>query len=328
MAGLDAGAEDYLVKPFDVDELLARLRALLRRHDRRRGPAGGARGPVRRAGADGPPGRCGVADRRDRTSMELSGREAALLEVLARRPPGSSPGTSCGTGLPGRGGGQHRRHLRPLPAAQARARRGAHGARRRLPAGAPARRRPPTRPDDRARLSGRRPRSRPGHGAPRRPAGRLAGRRPRGRQLPAVRRAGAAHRRDRSGPRGAHASWPPRPTHADDVSDPPSGIALLLRQPGGRIELQLRGPLRAALPARHRRGAATGCARRPGADGRHADAGDFTIRTQRRTVPGGVAVVQAAASLQPLEDERTRLAWGLAAAGARRSRWQPRGWGP
>jgi len=31
MAGLDAGADDYLVKPFDVEELKARLRALLRR---------------------------------------------------------------------------------------------------------------------------------------------------------------------------------------------------------------------------------------------------------------------------------------------------------
>src|SRR4029077_20671662 len=30
--GLDAGCDDYLVKPFDFDELLARLRALLRRH--------------------------------------------------------------------------------------------------------------------------------------------------------------------------------------------------------------------------------------------------------------------------------------------------------
>jgi len=39
VAGLDAGAEDYLVKPFEIDELLARLRALRRR---RRGgyPAG------------------------------------------------------------------------------------------------------------------------------------------------------------------------------------------------------------------------------------------------------------------------------------------------
>lgn len=38
IAGLDAGADDYLVKPFDVDELKARLRALLRRRFNRAQP--------------------------------------------------------------------------------------------------------------------------------------------------------------------------------------------------------------------------------------------------------------------------------------------------
>jgi two-component system response regulator QseB len=76
--GLDAGAEDYLAKPFDIDELLARLRALLRRH----GDVADAL-PV-------PGGRLVVSAR---TVVSTSGetafvseRECALLAVLARRP--------------------------------------------------------------------------------------------------------------------------------------------------------------------------------------------------------------------------------------------------
>jgi DNA-binding response OmpR family regulator len=76
--GLDAGAEDYLSKPFELSELLARLRALLRRH------------------ADSAPvlavreGQLDLATRTvhltDGRDVELSEREAGLLAVLATRP--------------------------------------------------------------------------------------------------------------------------------------------------------------------------------------------------------------------------------------------------
>ena len=77
--GLDAGAEDYLVKPFGVPELLARRRALLRRHT--------DDSPVLSLGPDGAV--LDVAARVVRGSageVELSGRESALLAVLAGRP--------------------------------------------------------------------------------------------------------------------------------------------------------------------------------------------------------------------------------------------------
>ncbi len=76
--GLDAGAEDYLSKPFDLDELLARLRALLRRNE-----AVAESLPV-------PGGRLSTPTRsvllEDGTEVALTDREAALLELLARNP--------------------------------------------------------------------------------------------------------------------------------------------------------------------------------------------------------------------------------------------------
>jgi DNA-binding response OmpR family regulator len=76
--GLDAGAEDYLVKPFDVAELLARLRALLRRHADTTDvlAVGDLSFDVRGRRVTGGP----------HAPVDLTAREARLLEVLARHP--------------------------------------------------------------------------------------------------------------------------------------------------------------------------------------------------------------------------------------------------
>jgi two-component system response regulator QseB len=78
IAGLNAGADDYIIKPYDLDELVARMRALLRRQ----------------AGSGLPVFRCGsiLLDPVNKTvklegrGVTLSAREFSLLEVLIRRP--------------------------------------------------------------------------------------------------------------------------------------------------------------------------------------------------------------------------------------------------
>jgi two-component system, OmpR family, response regulator len=76
--GLDAGADDYLVKPFDFGELLARLRALTRRGPSPR-PTTLVVGDLQVDPASHAVTRAGKA-------VELTAREFGVLEYLARRP--------------------------------------------------------------------------------------------------------------------------------------------------------------------------------------------------------------------------------------------------
>lgn len=78
IAGLEAGADDYVLKPFDLGELVARVRALLRRH----------------AGSGAPVLKCGSLTLdpvrklvfRSGEPIEVSAKEFAVLEALMQRP--------------------------------------------------------------------------------------------------------------------------------------------------------------------------------------------------------------------------------------------------
>ena len=123
IVGLEMGADDYVVKPFSPKELVARVRALLRRLDRQDDEEASlvlgdlevdrARHDVRWAGAGGPP---------DRQGVRAAGRAGR----------GEGPGAvapdpaRAGLGLLLRRGHPHRRRPRPAPAREA------AGARRRL----------------------------------------------------------------------------------------------------------------------------------------------------------------------------------------------------
>ena len=76
--GLDSGADDYLVKPFAVEELLARVRALIRRRE------GGRPGPLRVGDLVLDPD-TRRARRGDR-EIELTAKEYALLDYFMRNP--------------------------------------------------------------------------------------------------------------------------------------------------------------------------------------------------------------------------------------------------
>ncbi|WP_324786531.1 response regulator transcription factor [Streptomyces sp. H51] len=99
IAGLDAGADDYVVKPFDVEEVFARLRALLRRTSPDPGPV--AAGSAAAATPAGVPREPAVPDRqieaaglrmdvqarrawRGERELELTRTEFELLELLVR----------------------------------------------------------------------------------------------------------------------------------------------------------------------------------------------------------------------------------------------------
>ena len=79
VAGLDAGADDYILKPFEISELLARMRAVLRRQ-------GGQANPILSSALLTLDPATHEASRQGQPTVRLSNREFALLHALMQRP--------------------------------------------------------------------------------------------------------------------------------------------------------------------------------------------------------------------------------------------------
>ena len=93
--GLDVGADDYVTKPFSMSELVARMRAVLRR------TAPTIAGDVA-VFADIVLDRQLCRVRRGKREVHLGPTEFRLLDALMQRPGGSTPASSCSTGSGGR----------------------------------------------------------------------------------------------------------------------------------------------------------------------------------------------------------------------------------
>lgn len=82
VVGLELGADDYITKPFDTKELLARIKAILRRFGRRDGR--GSDGAIRLGALELDPS--GYTVTRDGKSLDLTPTEFRILALLLRRP--------------------------------------------------------------------------------------------------------------------------------------------------------------------------------------------------------------------------------------------------